>query len=217
MRRRRTSPRVATPDPQPTRVTSPPTNSPAHGLCEPISHRGLRWFRTLFLLALVYDSWCMATRGEMADFFGRPAGLNFVYPAAPWVRPLPAPLMEWMPHAIGGAALVALVFPCCGLAAATGLQAYLFLCDAARYVNHHYLYILLSALLLLTPPGASAQQQTVCATGFIMDTFCTATVSKALNTRPTHMHSERRRAQASHAHHTLNTHAHSPTQRAVPS
>jgi hypothetical protein len=48
-----------------------------------------------------------------------------------------------------------------------------------------------------------------------MDTFCTATVSKALNTRPTHMHSER--AQASHAHHTLNTHAHSPTQRAVPS
>ena len=76
---------------------------------------------------------------------------------------------------------------------------------------------MLSALLLLTPPGASAQQQTVCATGFIMDTFCTATVSKALNTRPTHMHSERRRAQASHAHHTLNTHAHSPTQRAVPS
>ena len=74
---------------------------------------------------------------------------------------------------------------------------------------------MLSALLLLTPPGASAQQQTVCATGFIMDTFCTATVSKALNTRPTHMHSER--AQASHAHHTLNTHAHSPTQRAVPS
>ena len=48
---------------------------------------------------------------------------------------------------------------------------------------------MLSALLLLTPPGASAQQQTVCATGFIMDTFCTATVSKALNTRPTHMHS----------------------------
>ena len=161
MRRRRTSPRVATPDPQPTRVTSPPTNSPAHGLCEPISHRGLRWFRTLFLLALVYDSWCMATRGEMADFFGRPAGLNFVYPAAPWVRPLPAPLMEWMPHAIGGAALVALVFPCCGLAAATGLQAYLFLCDAARYVNHHYLYILLSALLLLaavdTPRGAECR------------------------------------------------------------
>lgn len=31
---------------------------------------------------------------------------------------------------------------------------------------------MLSALLLLTPPGASAQQQTVCATGFIMDTFC---------------------------------------------
>ena len=126
-----------------------------------MSHRGLRWFRTLFLLALVYDSWCMATRGEMADSFGRPDGLNFVYPVAPWVRPLPAPLMEWMPHAIGGAALVALVFPCCGLAAVTGLQAYLFLCDAARYVNHHYLYILLSALLLLaavdTPRGAECR------------------------------------------------------------
>ena len=30
---------------------------------------------------------------------------------------------------------------------------------------------MLSALLILAPPGASAQQ-TVCATGFIMDTFC---------------------------------------------
>ena len=136
---------------------------PAHGLCEPLSHRGLRWFRALFLLALVYDSWCVATRGEMADFFGRPgAGLNFVYPAAPWVRPLSAPLMERMPHAIGAAALAALAFPRCGLAAVTGLQTFLFLCDAARYVNHLYLYVLLSALLLLaavdTPRGAECRR-----------------------------------------------------------
>ena len=127
-----------------------------------MSHRGLRWFRALFLLALVYDSWCVATRGEMADFFGQPAGLNFVYPAAPWVRPLSAPLMERMPHAIGAAALSALAFPRCGLAAVTSLQAFLFLCDAARYVNHHYLYVLLSALLLLvaidTPRGAECRR-----------------------------------------------------------
>ena len=41
----------------------------AAGFCDPISHRGLRWFRAFFLLALVYDSWCVVARGEMADFF----------------------------------------------------------------------------------------------------------------------------------------------------
>ena len=161
-RRRAQSSAVATLNPQPTRMINALTNDPARGLCEPISHRGLRWFRALFLLALAYDSRCVATRGEMADFFGRPAGLNFVYPAAPWVRPLSAPLMELMPHAIFSAALASLAFPRCGLAAVTSLQAFLFLCDAARYVNHHYLYVLLSALLLLvaidTPRGAECRR-----------------------------------------------------------
>tara|TARA_B110001469_G_scaffold123487_1_gene135605 strand:+ start:1071 stop:1244 length:174 start_codon:yes stop_codon:yes gene_type:complete len=35
---------------------------------------------------------------------------------------------------------------------------------------------MLSALLLLAPPGSSAQA-VVCATGFVMDTFCMAAMS----------------------------------------
>ena len=88
---------------------------PALSLCAPIAHPGLRWFRRLFLLALAYDSWCVASRGEMADFFGAPNRLNFVYPALPWVRPLEAHLMERLPHAIGASALLSLVMPRCGL------------------------------------------------------------------------------------------------------
>ena len=157
MRRRRPAP--ATPA-QPPPATASARIAPS--FCDPIGHRGLRWFRVLFVLALVYDSWCVASRGEMADFFGRADGLNFVYPAAPWVRPLSGPLMERLPHAIGVAALATLAFPRCGLAALTGLQAYLFLCDAARYVNHHYLYILLCVLLLVsaldTPRGADCRR-----------------------------------------------------------
>ena len=33
-------------------------------------------------------------------------------------------------------------------------QSYLFLCDAARYVNHLYLYVLLSTLLLVAAADA---------------------------------------------------------------
>ena len=143
-------------EPAATAAPRPPPTS----LCEPITHLGVRWFQRLFLVALAYDSWCVASRGEMADFFGAPGRINFVYPAAPWVRPLPAHLMELLPHAIGGAALLSLAMPRLGLAALTGLQGFLFLCEAARYVNHFYLYLLLSLLLLLaaldTPASSGA-------------------------------------------------------------
>ena len=134
----------------------------AERLLSPIRSDGLRWFRRVLAAALVYDAVQTARRGEMEDFFA--AGrLNFVYEIAPWVRPLSAPAMARLPFAIGASAIVAeFGAPRCGWLACTVAQAYLFMCEAARYVNHFYFYLLLSALFAVTtldtPRGADCRR-----------------------------------------------------------
>lgn len=112
-----------------------------------VQSAGLRWFRRALALAITHDAVQMAWRREMRDFFGEPGRLNFVYPAAPWARPLSGEVMEQVPLILGASAVAAAFFPRYGWLACTCVQLFLFLCEAARYVNHYYLYLMLSALL----------------------------------------------------------------------
>lgn len=107
-----------------------------------------------FSILMTYDCVAMARRGEMDDYFGDPTRMHarFGWPL-PRAQPLDAAIMHWLPHLLGACAA------CFGfgppLVRAISLLAwsvgwgYLFLCDAARYVNHHYLFLLVGLLLFL--------------------------------------------------------------------
>ena len=161
--RQRKKPQAVEPKPPPATTAPAPAIATSHDFCAPLQHRGLRWFRRAFCLLLLHDAYVVVSRGEMADFFGEPNRINFVYDVAPWVRPLDAAAMERLPHVIGAAVVLVGtgIAPCCGLLVAMVAQAYLFAVEAARYVNHLYLYVLLSTLLLLaaadTPRGSDCR------------------------------------------------------------
>ena len=121
-------------------------------LLEPVNPTYLIWFRRVFALAVIADNLMMAQREEMSDYFGPAGRLHFAHE---WPLPHPpamsAGTMECLPYALIGAAVAfgSGLLPCTGLAAYTVGWSYLNLVDAARYVNHFYLYSLIGALLLL--------------------------------------------------------------------
>ena len=116
-----------------------------------LSSKQLFWFRAAFACGVVSDSISMISSGEMMDFFGHPKRVNFTYRLAPFVSPLSGRFMSMLPAVTAASAIL---FGS-GMAPRTGLSVfcmsslYLFLCDAARFVNHHYLYIIFGFLLLL--------------------------------------------------------------------
>jgi vitamin K-dependent gamma-carboxylase len=144
--RRRKATADADPAPRAAPATSPTdedhtSNWIAH-LAQPVRAPGLVWFRRAFALGTAADAFSMVRSGEMADFFGEPGRLHFAYPwPLPAPPPLPAHVMAALPHAaLACCALLGLgVAPRLGLAGFTAVHAYVFLVDAARYVNHHYL------------------------------------------------------------------------------
>ncbi len=122
-------------------------------LLRPVHSHGLSLFTRVFGAALAVDGVAMARSGEMADYFGVENRLHFSYgwPLPP-LPPLRPSAMIALPYIIiATAALVSVgVLQRLNLAILTTCWSYLFLVDAARYVNHHYLYALLGAYLTLT-------------------------------------------------------------------
>ena len=119
-------------------------------LLEPVESNGLLWFRRAFALAMVHDAIVMHSRSELRDFFDAPGRLHFSYPwPLPSVRPIVG--MAHLPWLLGVSACTfgSGAAPRLGLACFTVVYAYLQLADAARYVNHYYLYTALGLLLTL--------------------------------------------------------------------
>lgn len=126
--------------------------TPQHHLMQLCEHSGLVFFERAFAVAICFDSVQTIRREELEDYFVPHGRLSFSFgwplPAPPL---LPARWMIGLPYVfVAASALFGL-----GLARRAGLAiftlafTYLFLCDSARYVNHHYLYCIVGALLLI--------------------------------------------------------------------
>ena len=154
MRRRRRPPPTpsAVPAASPL-VDSSETYSLSSLLLQRVHCPGVRIFRTIFAMAICYDSYEFVKRGELNDYFADATRFHarFGWPL-PQVTPLNAEYEHGLRHALlASAAGIGLGPPrvrAAALVVFLGAWGYLFLCDAARYVNHYYLYLLVGGLLL---------------------------------------------------------------------
>lgn len=151
MRRRRSAAPTTAPT---TRSARPARASTAEFLVERVHCTGLRVFRCVFAAAMAYDAGVIIWRAELDDYFADPTRLHGRYGwPLPSVTPLSIVYMRRLPHLFIASAV------CFGLSPRAWLRAvglltfvlswgFLFLCDAARYVNHYWLYLLVAILLL---------------------------------------------------------------------
>lgn len=135
----------------------------AEYLLQQVDAKNLLWFRRAFAVGTAIDSVVCFHREEFVDYFDSPGRIHFDYPwPLPSVQPLPASAMRWLPCvSVAFAALFASgAAPRCGLVSFTLLAGYIFLVDAARYVNHYYLYVLVGTLLSIAAIDGDGQSRT---------------------------------------------------------
>ena len=135
----------------------------AEYLLQHVDAKSLLWFRAAFAVGTSIDAIVCFRREEFVDYFDSPGRIHFDYPwPLPAVQPLPGDAMKWLPCA---SVAFAVLFgtgaaPRCGLVSFTLLAGYIFLADAARYVNHYYLYVLVGTLLSVAAIDGDGQRRT---------------------------------------------------------
>src|SRR5262249_49582943 len=121
-------------------------------VARPVDAASLAAFRILFGVVMAASAIRFIALGWVDEFYVRPP-FHFTWELAPWVRPLPPPLMYGL--------FAALAVLACGIAAGAAYRVcaalffvgftYVELIDKTTYLNHYSLVSLLSALLIVVP------------------------------------------------------------------
>ncbi len=121
-------------------------------LAQPVDGASTAWFRCTFGLLLAWEAAAYLALGRVDRYYLGPDHL-IPFPWLEWVRPLPGPWLEGLFVALFALALCVAAGFLHRLSAAlyTLGFTYVFLLDASRYLNHHYLVCLLAGLLAVVP------------------------------------------------------------------
>ena len=126
-----------------------------HYLFRPVDSSSLAVFRMAFGLLMLWEAWRYLHDGWVSDLWIEPE-FHFSYPLFEWVRPWPGNGLIWQFYVMGGLAAsigVGFLYRACTVFYCLAFT-YVFLLDAAYFLNHFYLIAIISFLLVFLPANA---------------------------------------------------------------